>query len=119
MNGYHQGVWLAEGDSWEYDPASNLSIATVDHNGVRVPAETQWRRKRVVLRGSHAGCIERRDRTRLVWLMPNTCEFDGRLSLVPFNGSLLLYARANMASHGQRLTASDSHGQPLTATDSH
>lgn len=56
----------------------------------------------ILLRGSHPGCIERRDRTRLVWLMERTCEFDGRLSVVFFNGSLLLYARANMASHGQR-----------------
>jgi len=56
----------------------------------------------ILLRGSHPGCIERRDRTRLVWLMERTCEFDGRLSVVFFNGSLFLYARANMASHGQR-----------------
>ena len=102
------------GATWEYDPLSNLSISEVDHNGARVPPETQWRGKRVALRGSHPGCIERRDRKRLVWLMPDTCEFDGRLSLVPFNGSLLLYARANMASHGQRfaqVTRSHDDGQ--------
>jgi len=114
VNGYHQGIWMATGATWEYDPLSNLSISEVDHNGARVPPETQWRGKRVALRGSHPGCIERRDRKRLVWLMPDTCEFDGRLSLVPFNGSLLLYARANMASHGQRfaqVTRSHDDGQ--------
>ena len=103
INGYHQGIWMAWGAGWEYDAASNLSIHDVDHNGLRVPPETQWRRKRIALRGSHPGCIERRDRKRMIWLMPNTCEFDGRLSLVSaLNGSLLLYARANMAGHGQR-----------------
>ena len=104
VNGYHQGIWAATGSTWDYDPLTNLSDADIDDKGFprRDRVETQWRGKRMVLRGSHPGCIERRDRTRLVWLMRDTCEFDGRLSLVSFNGSLLLFARANMASHGQR-----------------
>jgi hypothetical protein len=104
VNGYHKGIWAATGATWDYDPLTNLSDADIDDKGFprRDRVETQWRGKRMVLRGSHPGCIERRDRTRLVWLMRDTCEFDGRLSLVPFNGSLLLFARANMANHGQR-----------------
>ena len=136
VNGFHQGVWVAHGASWRYDPASNLSISTVDAAGVRVPARTQWAGKRITLRGSQRGCIERRDRTLMPWIIEGTCEFDGRLSLVHTQGPgigaglvagggggggaaataassdatetrapgerLLLYARANMASHGQR-----------------
>ena len=129
INGFHQGVWLAHGRSWQYDPTSNLSLAMVDPNGVRVPAATQWQGKQITLRGSQSGCIERRDRTLMPWIIKDTCEFDGRLALVHFNGGgggegggggtgtggggegggggggseqLLLFARANMASHGQR-----------------
>ena len=82
VNGYHQGVWLARGSSWQYDPYNNLSISNVDINGVRVPAATQWKGKAITLRGSQTGCIERRDRVRMPWIIADTCEFDGRLSLV-------------------------------------
>lgn len=135
VNGFHQGVWIANGRSWRYDPASNLSIHTVDAAGVRVPARTQWRGKRITLRGTQSGCIERRDRTLMPWIIKDTCEFDGRLSLVHFGGRrnvarggsdgargddkgrmgerLMLFARANIASHGQRfvqMTSSDDGG---------
>ena len=47
--------------------------------------------------------IERRDRVRMPWIIKDTCELDGRLSLAHHRGEMLLYARANMATHGQRL----------------
>ena len=51
--------------------------------------------KRLVVRGNHTGCIERR---KTIYPM---CEFDGRLSVVAANdGSELLYARANTKSKG-------------------
>ena len=102
VNGFHQGIWLARGHTWLYDPRSNQSIGAVDSAGTRVSGATQWHGKRVTLRGSHHGCIERRDRIRMPWIIKDTCEFDGRLSLVARRGELLLYARANMAKHGQR-----------------
>ncbi len=109
VNGFHQGIWIARGASHLYDPASNLSIYSVDAAGSRVPAATQWRGKRLALRGTASGkdgtvggCIERRDRVRMPWIIQDTCEFDGRLSILFFRGELLLYARANMGSHGQR-----------------
>ena len=52
VNGFHQGVWIAEGRTWQYEPTSNLSIHTVDKNGLRVPPATQWRGKRIALRGA-------------------------------------------------------------------
>lgn len=104
VNAFHQGVWLARGGSWAYDPTSNISLVSIDKNGVRVPAYTQWAGKRIALRGDQSGCVERRDRTRMPWIIKDTCEFDGRLALVDSaaHGGLLLYARANLASHGQR-----------------
>ncbi|KAJ1454977.1 hypothetical protein M885DRAFT_520889 [Pelagophyceae sp. CCMP2097] len=45
----------------------------------------------VVLRGDHAGCVEARRG------LQGRCEFDGKLSLAPHRGKLLLYARANTA----------------------
>ena len=102
VNGFHQGVWIAQGTSWLYDPTSNLSITTVDKNGVHVPARTQWQNKRILLRGNQQGCVEGRNRVRMPWIMKGTCEFDGRLSLVHFDQGLILYARANLGSHGQR-----------------
>ena len=69
------------------------------------PATTQWQQKRHILSGRHPGCVERRDATSRFfnYLHPGgVCEFDGRLSLVRFGATLLLYARANPAAHGSR-----------------
>ena len=47
VNGYHQGIWVANGARWEYDERSNLSLSHVDRNGYNVPAASQWRDKRL------------------------------------------------------------------------
>lgn len=59
---------------------------------------------RIVISGSHAGCVERRTHEALQWVgvPPGACEFDGRLSLSHFKGRLWLFVRANLASSGQR-----------------
>eukprot|EP00966_Prymnesium_polylepis_P331264 7386826-Prymnesium_polylepis.1 len=58
----------------------------------------RWSMPRTVITGSHpAGCVDRRP---AVTGFPRvtSCEFDGRLSLVTFQGRQLLYARANLRS---------------------
>ena len=98
-------------------------------------------RPRLLFTGRDKGCIERRSKVVAPWILDGACEFDGRLSLVRHRGRgrggvggkraatsssskgstdtgnvrgrLLLYARANMASHGQRyvqVTVSDDDG---------
>ena len=57
---------------------------------------------RWLFNGTHPGCVERRSRFFASMAHLNTCEFDGRVSLVRFGGKLRLYARANPATHGQR-----------------
>ena len=59
-----------------------------------------WQAGRAGSSTAHPGCVERRSRFASM-AHPNTCEFDGRVSLVRF-GKLRLYARANPATHGQR-----------------
>lgn len=65
-------------------------------------AASEWTGVRLLLDGRHAGCIERRAARHLTQNQLGVCEFDGRLALARLRGELLLYARANMASHGQR-----------------
>jgi hypothetical protein len=75
---------------------------------------TQWLEARWLFNGTHAGCVERRSRFYASMAHLHTCEFDGRLSLVRFGHRLLLYARTNPATHGQRyvqMTASDDGGR--------
>ena len=59
---------------------------------------------RLLLTGHQKGCIERRSTEIAHWVLGGACEYDGRLSVArhPLDGRLLLYSRANMASHGQR-----------------
>lgn len=59
---------------------------------------------RLVINGSHAGCVERRRADALAYagVPPGECEFDGRLALVEFRQRYLLFARANLAASGQR-----------------
>ena len=84
---------------------------------------------RLLFKGTHKGCIERRSATVAPWVIGGACEFDGRLSLVRHvgkaalpgaalpgaatadsaatapprvGGRLMLFTRANMAAHGQR-----------------
>ena len=61
-----------------------------------------WR----IIRGDHPGCADKRTAPNYTaefkYVRPGLCEFDGRLSLVTWHGSFLLYARANPARNGQR-----------------
>lgn len=84
-------------------------------------AESKWRSARLLLTGQQKGCIERRSVAIAPWVHNNACEFDGRLSIARSpNGNgqtLLLYTRANMASHGARhvqLTSSKDGGATWT-----
>ena len=60
------------------------------------------------------GCVERRDAaTRdFAYLLPNVCEYDGRLSLVARGAELLLYTRSNPASRGGTLRATLTLARP-------
>ena len=49
-----------------------------------------WNSERVVLKRNHPGCIERR------LPLKGVCQFDGKFSLVAFQGRFLIYARANV-----------------------
>ena len=68
----------------------------------RFNATADWRDARLLFGGNHPGCIERRDPTLITRGIGSYCEFDGRLAAVRFGGRLLVYTRANLASHGQR-----------------
>lgn len=115
----YNGVWMARGDS--------LSFAKREHVAARLPAEELIRRgdelsrpgastwaesARWIFNGTHPGCVERRTRRFAPMARLGACEFDGRLSLVHFRGSLRLYTRSNPAAHGQRFvqTVSSSDG---------
>lgn len=71
---------------------------------------------RLLITGHQKGCVERRSAEIAHWIIGRACEYDGRLSVArhPTDGRLLLYSRANLASHGQRfvqLTSSDDGGE--------
>ena len=96
------GIWAATGNKWTFTDVSDGNPNQRDEiqaDGVAEPVRTQWRDKRLLLSGSHPGCVERR---QAPYLYPGVCEFDGRLSLVYFRDRYFLYARANMAARGER-----------------
>ena len=97
------GVWMVKGSTWRYD-ASGGGPWYHKMGGVDEPTATQWREKRLILDGLQPGCVERRDAMSrdFSYLHPNVCEFDGRLSLVAFQGDLILFTRSNPAHHGSR-----------------
>ena len=106
-----RGLWMMRGSAWCYPPSSiDTGAGTqewVSKDGtVDEPADSPWHSKRLIINGSHPGCMERRDpksSPHLAHLIGGgVCEYDGRLSLVHFNGSLLLFTRANPMSHGSR-----------------
>ena len=95
--------------------------------GIRLLTRTAWHADggtrtgdvvagRLVMDGLHSGCTDRRIPKQpcyhclqgsIAKMQPaakgsGVCEYDGRLSLVFHRGRYLLYARANVASHGQR-----------------
>ena len=119
----YNGLWMARGQSWRFMKPSAAQIqiraATSGEElakrseDAQAAGEAQWADARWLFNGTHAGCVERRSRYYASMAHLNTCEFDGRLSLVSFGGRLLLYARANPATHGQRyvqVSASDDGG---------
>ena len=119
----YNGLWLARGQSWRYMASSagqlRPSGLSAEDLARRADAATtagtaQWRHARWLFNGTHSGCVERRSRLWASMAYLNTCEFDGRLSLVRHGDQLLLYARANPAIHGQRyvqMAASDDDGR--------
>ena len=92
---------------WCEDGPDILSFVYTQHrnahtHGRRLGSQPQWGKMRLLFDGTDPGCIERRDTTRMPWVFPGACEFDGRLSLVEHRNELLLYVRANIASRGRR-----------------
>ena len=88
-------------------PSSHSRPWLTAKGGIDEPPVTQWRDKTLLFDGLHPGCIERRDVEgskdfRTYMYTGGVCEFDGRLALVRFGDEFLLYARANLASHGKR-----------------
>lgn len=96
-----KGIWMMRGSSWRYAEANSSSSADwlSKDNVVVEPPRSPWYDKRLIIDGSHSGCVERREHSAVCG---QACEYDGRLSLVSFKGTLLLYTRANPKSHGSR-----------------
>ena len=108
MNVMHiprSGLWMMRGSSWQYD-AQNGTAWLSPAGGVDEPPMSPWRDKHLIIDGHHPGCVERRVPTEtgdFFHLLPGgVCEYDGRLSLVDFKGTLLLYTRSNPATRGKR-----------------
>ena len=108
MNVMHiprSGLWMMRGSSWQYDAHNGTSWLS-PAGGVDEPPMSPWRDKHLIIDGHHPGCVERRVPTEtgdFFHLLPGgVCEYDGRLSLVHFKGSLLLYTRSNPAARGKR-----------------
>lgn len=105
----NNGVWTARASSWQFREnstalGSNHVLGASSQNG-------HWRDVRLLLTGKHPGCTERRDPAVAPLAYPHVCEFDGRFSLVQFQGRYLLYGRANPGLHGERYV------QVTTSTD--
>ena len=108
----YDGLWMAHGPGWRFVESAGLQISIPTRmaaeelaqrsDDAQVAGRVQWRDVRWLFNGTHPGCIERRSRFYASMAHLGTCEFDGRLSLVAHGGTLLLYARANPATHGQR-----------------
>ncbi|KAL1525993.1 hypothetical protein AB1Y20_020818 [Prymnesium parvum] len=91
---------LAVGCDMEW--RDGIIVGFVEHKRMlAVGCDIKWRDCRA-RSGTHPGCVERRIRYFASLARLGECEFDGRLSLVRLRGTLLLYARANPAAHGQR-----------------
>ena len=116
--GYFEGPHLKPGTLVRLTP-NGFQGATVervkDDRRMNNAASPPPAEPHLAMRGDHPGCIERRDADALQWVgVPaGKCEFDGRLALAHFNGRFWLYARANLAVHGQRFV------QASSSTDLH
>ena len=117
-----RGLWMMRGSSWSYDAHEGRPWLT-PKGGVDEPPKSPWRDKRLIIDGHHPGCLERRnaslDGGEFYHLLPGfICEYDGRLSIVHFHSSLLLFARSNPAERGSRhvqVTRSDDDGATWSA----
>ena len=81
-NGSHVGgIWLARSPSWHMAAAESAGPTAPSMNATAAnpppPHAVQWDELRRILTGRHAGCVERRDPSRMTWLVPNACEYDG------------------------------------------
>ena len=117
-----RGIWMSRSASLGYSedaqllPGTRLRINPNLHHGAgleRVPdaagaasssSNASLPPPRLRILGEHAGCVERRSAASLQWagVPPGACEFDGRLSVARFRGRYWLFARANLATSGQR-----------------
>ena len=115
--GGRAGVWMAVGDQLLWGDRAQPPPRYAGKGKYFVdspPASTQWRDFRLLFDGMQAGCVERRPRPLKRPDGSSACEFDGRLSLVEFNGELLIFARANLGASGLRfvqLTRSSDRGR--------
>jgi len=100
---HNVGVHLASSGGVGRRPAPLAPLLPAD-------AAQRWSRPRLLLNGSHPGCVEERPQRKFHYLRSirkrgrrvPACEFDGRFSLSHHRRSLLLYARANPAKAGHR-----------------
>ncbi|KAL1503281.1 hypothetical protein AB1Y20_011334 [Prymnesium parvum] len=104
----NQGIWMLRGRSWEWNSRERTSLVPLyisrgTFQPLPLPRDgPQWEDMRLIINGSHPGCVERREPSRMPWLTPGACEFDGRLSLVRHRAAFLLYTRANIFHRGRR-----------------
>ena len=105
----NDGVWTARASSWQF--MTNATSLEAGHTLRASGQSGHWRDVRRLLTGHHPGCVERRDPAVAPLAYPYVCEFDGRFSLVWFDGRYLLYGRANPGLHGERYV------QVTTSTD--
>lgn len=87
---WNDGVYTARGSSWCLTRECQPLRLDVDAFPAWDQPQVQWHSLRKAFNGTHQGCVEVRTTHG-----GGLCEFDGRLSLVHFNGAFLLYARAN------------------------
>ena len=101
-----RGIFVSHGESLCFSSRCEAPSA------MQQPVTSQWAPPRRMLDGRHAGCVERANRAvpRGWNVGQGVCEFDGRLSLVHFDGQWQLFTRANVkigSRFVQRTTSKD------------
>lgn len=103
----HNGLWMAEGQSWRWSDDLQTELLHRVYVGqgnfapLALPRQTQWQRWRLIVDGFQTGCVENRSKAVYKQLVgAGVCEFDGRVSLAELGSKLLLYVRANTAPLG-------------------
>ena len=100
------GIWALRGGSllWSLQPTELVPkySGRGRFKALSLPTGTQWKSLHRLLNGTHAGCVERRDRARMPWVVDGVCEYDGRLSLV--------YHEADHDEHGLPDQFNAAHG---------